>query len=110
VLLTHIGIGTLADTFAAKTYKSDDAGRMIKTYINITAGLKEQMTKLIATGKLSEEDNQFLKNTIGVLDLVLKESEELKAFIAGDAKAAPAYDQARQKALKGIKTMLGMKD
>lgn len=111
VLLTHMAVGTLADAYVAKTYKSEQASTFITTYINVTKGMKEQMTKLVDADTLSKNDAQFVNNTIEVLDLVIKESEELKAYIiTGNAKEAQAYDKARQKALKEIKTLLGMKD
>lgn len=111
VLLTHMAVGTLADAFVAKTYKSGEATNFITTYINITTGMKGQMNKLLKADTLSENDSQFIRNTIDVLDLVLEESEALKAFVSsGDDSDASAYDKARKKALKDIKTLLGMKD
>jgi hypothetical protein len=111
VLLTHMAVGTLADATVSKTYKADKAGTFIATYINVTKGMKDQLNKLIEAKTLSENDNQFVKNTVDVLDLVLKESEALKAYIqTGAAKEATEYDKARQTALKDIKTLLGMKD
>jgi hypothetical protein len=111
VLLTHMAVGTLADAFVAKTYKSGEATTFVSTYINITQGMKEQMNKLVDADTLSKNDTQFINNTIEVLDLVLKESKALKAFVSsGDDADATAYDKARKKALKEIKTLLGMKD
>ena len=111
VLLTHMAVGTLADAFVAKTYKSGEATNFVTTYINITKGMKEQMNKLLDADTLSKEDAQFIRNTIEVLDLVLDESRALKAFVSsGDDADATAYDKARKKALKEIKTLLGMKD
>ena len=111
VLLTHLAVGTLADAFAGKTYKADKAGTFVSTYLNVTKGMKEQMTKLIEAKTMSENDTEFVKNTIAVLDLVLKETEALKAYIEkGGAKEAAEYDKAREAALKDIKTLLGMKD
>lgn len=111
VLLTHMAVGTLADAFVAKTYKSGEATNFVTTYINITQGMKEQMNKLIEADTLSKNDTQFINNTIEVLDLVLKESKALKEFVgSGDDADAAAYDKARKKALKEIKTLLGMKD
>ena len=111
VLLTHMAVGTLADAFVAKTYKSGEATNFVTTYINITQGMKEQMNKLVDADTLSKNDTQFINNTIEVLDLVLKESKALKAFVSsGDDADATAYDKARKKALKEIKTLLGMKD
>ena len=111
VLLTHMAVGTLADAFVAKTYKSGEATNFVTTYINITQGMKEQMNKLIEADTLSKNDTQFINNTIEVLDLVLKESKALKEFVgSGDDSDAAAYDKARKKALKEIKTLLGMKD
>jgi hypothetical protein len=111
VLLTHMAVGTLADAFVAKTYKSGEATNFVSTYINITQGMKEQMNKLIEADTLSKNDTQFIHNTIDVLDLVLKESRALKEFVSsGDDADATAYDKARKKALKEIKTLLGMKD
>jgi len=111
VLLTHMAVGTLADAFVAKTYKSGEATNFVTTYINITNGMKEQMNKLLDADTLSKEDSKFVGNTVEVLDLVLQESRALKAFVSsGDDSDAQAYDKARKKALKEIKTLLGMKD
>lgn len=111
VLLTHMAVGTLADAFVAKTYKSGEATTFVTTYINITQGMKEQMNKLLKADTLSENDNQFVENTVEVLDLVLQEARALKDFVSsGDDADAQAYDKARKKALREIKTLLGMKD
>lgn len=111
VLLTHMAVGTLADAFVAKTYKSGEATNFITTYINITTGMKGQMNKLLDADTLSKNDAQFIQNTIEVLDLVLEEARALKAFVtSGDDSDASAYDKARKKALKDIKSLLGMKD
>jgi len=111
VLLTHMAVGTLADAFVAKTYKSGEATNFITTYINITTGMKEQMNKLLDADTLSKNDAQFVRNTIEVLDSVLQESRALKAFVSsGDDADANAYDKARKKALKEIKVLLQMKD
>ena len=111
VLLTHMAVGTLADAFVAKTYKSGEATNFITTYINITTGMKGQMNKLLDADTLSKNDEQFIRNTIDVLDLVLEEARALKAFVtSGDDADAGAYDKARKKALRDIKALLGMKD
>jgi hypothetical protein len=111
VLLTHMAVGTLADAFVAKTYKSGQAGEFVTTYINITQGMKQQMGKLLDAEVLSKSDTQFVRNTVEVLDLVLQEARELKAFVkSGDDSDAQGYDRARKKALKEIQTLLGMKD
>jgi hypothetical protein len=111
VLLTHMAVGTLADAFVAKTYKSGEATNFVTTYINITTGMKEQMNKLLDAEVLTKNDTQFINNTIEVLDSVLQESRALKSFVSsGDDADAQAYDKARKKALREIKTLLGMKD
>jgi hypothetical protein len=111
VLLTHMAVGTLADAFVAKTYKSGQATEFVTTYINITSGMKGQMRKLLDAETLSKEDAKFVRNTVDVLDLVLDEARALKEFVSsGDDADAQAYDKARKKALREIKTLLGMKD
>jgi hypothetical protein len=111
VLLTHMAVGTLADAFVAKTYKSGEATTFVTTYINITTGMKGQMNKLLDADTLSKEDAKFVHSTVEVLDLVLAESRALKEFVtSGDDADAQAYDKARKKALREIKTLLGMKD
>ena len=111
VLLTHMAVGTLADAFVAKTYKSGEATTFVTTYINITTGMKGQMNKLLDADTLSKEDAKFVHSTVEVLDLVLAEARALKDFVSsGDDADAQAYDKARKKALKEIKTLLGMKD
>ena len=111
VLLTHMAVGTLADAFVPKTYKSGEATSFVATYINITKGMMEQMNKLLDADTLSKEDAKFVRNTTEVLDLVLQESRALKEFVgSGDDADAQAYDKARKKALREIKTLLQMKD
>jgi hypothetical protein len=111
VLLTHMAVGTLADAYVGKAYKSDQATTFVTTYINITKGMKEQMTKLVDADTLSKSDAQFVQNTIEVLDLVLREANDLKDYISSEKQAdAQAYDSSRKKALKEIKTLLSIKD
>jgi hypothetical protein len=111
VLLTHMAVGTLADAFVAKTYKSGQATEFVTTYINMMTGMKGQMRKLLDADVLSKADAQFISNTIEVLDLVLDESRALKEFVSsGDDADATAYDKARKKALREIKALLGMKE
>lgn len=111
VLLTHMAVGTLADAFVGKAYKADQATTLIDTYINVTKGMKDQLKKLIDAKTLSKNDAQFVQNAVDVLDLVLSESNDLKTYIGSGKKAdAGAYDNSRKKALKDIKTLLGMKD
>jgi hypothetical protein len=111
VLLTHMAVGTLADAYVGKAYKSDQAMTFVSTYINITKGMKEQMKKLVDADTLTKNDSQFVQNTIDVLDLVLRESNDLKDFInSGKQNDAQAYDSSRKKALKEIRTLLNIKD
>ena len=111
VLLTHMAVGTLADAFVGTAYKPDQATTFVNTYINVTKGMKDQMTKLVDADTLSKSDSQFIQNTIEVLDLVLREATDLKDFITSGKQAdAQAYDSSRKKALKEIKTLLSIKD
>lgn len=111
VLITHMAVGTLADAFVGKAYKTEQATTFVNTYINITKGMKEQMSKLVAAGTLSKNDQKFVANTVEVLDLVIEEGKDLKTYIeSGDKTDALAYDKSRKAALKEIKTLLGMKD
>ena len=111
VLLTHMAVGTLADAYVGKAYKTEQATTFINTYINVTKGMKEQMKKLADADILTKNDSKFIQNTIDVLDLVLREANDLKDYIAsGKQSDAKAYDGSRQKALKEIKTLLSIKD
>jgi hypothetical protein len=111
VLLTHMAVGTLADAYVGKAYKSEQATTFVTTYVNITKGMKEQMTKLVNADTLNKNDEQFIQNTIEVLDLVLREANDLKDYIdSGKQTDAQAYDSSRKKALKEIKTLLSIKD
>jgi hypothetical protein len=111
VLLTHMAVGTLADAFVGKAYKAEQATTFVNTYINVTKGMKEQMTKLVDAGTLSKNDTQFVESTVEVLDLVLREANDLKDYISsGKQNDAQAYDSSRKKALKEIKTLLSIKD
>jgi predicted ATP-dependent Lon-type protease len=111
VLLTHMAVGTLADAFVGKAYKQEQASTFVNTYINVTKGMKDQLSKLNGAETLSKNDSQFIENTIEVLDLVLREAGDLKDYIAsGKQNDAQAYDSSRKKALKEIKTLLSIKD
>jgi len=111
ILVTHMAIGTLADAYVGKAYKKEQATTFINTYINVTKGMKDQLKKLLDEGTLGKNDTQFVTNTIDVLDLVLREAGDLKAYISdGKQSDAQAYDSSRKKALKEIKTLLSIKD
>jgi hypothetical protein len=111
VLLTHMAVGTLADGYAGKVYKSEQATQIVNTYVNVTKGMKEQLTKLVNADTLNKSDAQFVENTVEVLDLVLREANDLKDYIAsGKQNDAQAYDGSRKKAWKEIRTLLSIKD
>ena len=111
VLLTHMAVGTLADAYGGKVYKSEQATTIVNTYVNVTKGMKEQLKKLVDADTLSKSDAQFVENTVEVLDLVLREANDLKDYIAsGKQNDAQAYDGSRKKAWKEIKTLLSIKD
>jgi hypothetical protein len=111
VLVTHLAIGTLADAYVGKMYKSEQATSIVTTYINVTKGMKEHMIKLMDAGTLNKNDAQFVQSTIDVLDLVLREGDDLRDYIgSGKQNDAQAYDGSRKKAWKEIKTLLSIKD
>jgi len=111
VLVTHLAIGTLADAYVGKMYKSEQATSIVTTYIKVTKGMKEHMIKLIDAGTLNRNDQEFVKNTVDVLDLVLREGDDLRDYIAsGKQNDAQAYDGSRKKAWKAIQTLLNIKD
>src|SRR6476660_2131841 len=87
VLLTHMAVGTLADAYVGKAYKQEQASTVVNTYIGVTKGMKEQMSKLVQAGTLSKDDSQFIEHTIEVLDLVLREAGDLKDYIASGKQA-----------------------
>ena len=111
VLVTHLAVGTLADAYVGKMYKSEQATSIVTTYINVTKGMKEHMIKLLDAGTLDKSDAQFVQNTVDVLDLVLREGDDLRDYIgSGKQNDAQAYDSSRKKAWKEIKTLLNIKD
>jgi hypothetical protein len=111
VLVTHLAIGTLADAYVGKMYKSEQATSIVTTYINVTKGMKEHMITLLDAKTLDKSDSQFVQNTVDVLDLVLREGDDLRDYISsGKQNDAQAYDSSRKKAWKEIKTLLSIKD
>jgi len=111
VLVTHLAIGTLADAYVGKMYKSEQATSIVTTYINVTKGMKEHLIKLLDAGTLDKSDTQFVQSTVDVLDLVLREGDDLRDYIgSGKQNDAQAYDGSRKKAWKEIKTLLSIKD
>jgi hypothetical protein len=111
ILVTHLAVGTLADAFVGKTYKAEQTNNILSTYVNVTSGLKTNMNKLLAAGTLSTNDAEFVKSSITVLDLVLEEANDFKAYVGSKSDAdAQSYDKARKKAWAEIKTLLAIKD
>jgi hypothetical protein len=111
VLVTHLAIGTLADAYVGKMYKSEQATSIVTTYINVTKGMKEHLIKLLDAKTLDKSDSEFVQNTVDVLDLVLREGDDLRDYIgSGKQNDAQAYDGSRKKAWKEIKTLLSIKD
>ena len=111
VLVTHLAIGTLADAYVGKMYKSEQATGIVTTYINVTKGMKEHLIKLLDAKTLDKSDSEFVQSTVDVLDLVLREGDDLRDYIgSGKQNDAQAYDGSRKKAWKEIKTLLSIKD
>jgi hypothetical protein len=111
VLVTHLAVGTLADAYVGKMYKSEQATSIVTTYINVTKGMKEHLIKLLDAGTLDKSDAEFVQSTVDVLDLVLREGDDLRDYISsGKQNDAQAYDGSRKKAWKEIKTLLSIKD
>ena len=111
VLVTHLAIGTLADAYVGKMYKSEQATSIVTTYINVTKGMKEHMIKLLDAGTLDKSDAQFVQSTVDTLDLVLREGDDLRDYIGSGKQAdAQSYDGSRKKAWNSIKTLLSIKD
>lgn len=111
VLLTHMAVGTLADAYVGKAYGQSQATNVVDTYINMTTGLQNQLRSLLTQHTLVPSDSTFIENTIGVLDLVLQETNDLKNYVSSGANSdALAYDSSRKKALAEIKTLLSIKD
>src|SRR3954465_5411750 len=111
VLVTHLAIGTLGDAYVGKMNKSEQATSVVTTYINVTKGMKEHLIKLLDAGTLDKSDTQFVQSTVDVLDLVLREGDDLRDYIgSGKQNDAQAYDGSRKKAWKEIKTLLSIKD
>lgn len=50
-----MAVGTLADAYVGKAYKSEKAGTFISTYINVTKGMKDQMKKLVDADTLTKQ-------------------------------------------------------
>ncbi len=111
VLVTHLAIGTLADAYVGKMYKSEQATSIVTTYINVTKGMKEHLIKLLDAGTLDKSDSEFVQNTVDTLDLVLREGDDLRDYIGSGKQAdAQSYDGSRKKAWSSIKTLLSIKD
>lgn len=111
VLVTHLAVGTLADAYVGKMYKSEQATSIVTTYINVTKGMKEHMIKLLDAGTLDKEDTKFVQSTVDTLDLVMREADDLRDYIgSGKQNDAQAYDGSRKKAWTSIKTLLSIKD
>jgi len=111
VLVTHLAIGTLADAYVGKMYKAEQATSIVTTYINVTKGMKEHLIKLLDAKTLDKSDSEFVQSTVDVLDLVLREGDDLRDYIgSGKQNDAQAYDGSRKKAWKEIKTLLSIKD
>lgn len=111
LMVTHLAVGTLADAYASKTYKVEEANSILDTHIRLANGLKQQMLKLLAPGTLRRDDAKFMQQAIEVLDLVLKESQDLKTYMASETRGnAEAYENSRNKALKEIKILLDIKN
>lgn len=110
LLVTHMAVGTLADAVGTKTYTAEQATSFVDTYINITQGMRKQMTKLAGTG-LRKDDAQFVQDAIRTADEVVVESNDLKKYIASKSQAdVEAYANDRKQALKEIKALVGIKD
>ena len=111
VLITHFAVATLADAFAGKAYKKEQATNVINIYINATTRTREHLSKLAEAGTLNRPDQEFVEHTVETLALVLREAGDLKDYISSGKPAdAQAFESSRKKALAEVQSLLGIKD
>lgn len=110
LFLTHMAIGTLADSYAKKAYNKQEALQIVDAYIQITQATKDKLNELLTTQSLSEEDTKGLRKIISIYDTLLASAQDVKAFInTGNKSHADAYTRDRDKAWKQISNLLGIK-
>lgn len=111
VFSTFMAIAELADLYGAKAYDKDKVAELAETYGKLTEGAKESLTDLIASGKLSKEDNTSVQEMVVINDLLGKMSGSITAYVKSPTpESEAAYSKNREKAWKAIQKFLGIKE
>ncbi len=111
VLSTFFAIAELADLYGAKTYDKEKAAQLAGMFAGVTESAKDSLTDLIASEKLSKEDNTSIQEMVVINDLLGKMAGGIQAFIADPSEANEAtYQKNREKAWKAISKFLDIED
>jgi|GEM_PF-4560940 len=111
VLSTFFAIAQLADLYGAKAYDKEKATQLAGMFAGTTESAKESLTDLIASDKLSKEDNAGIQEMVVINDLLGKMANGIQGFIADPSEANEAtYQKNREKAWKAISKFLNIED
>ena len=107
IYLTYSSIGTTADGYVGKAYDSDFAYQIVSELITLSQTAKDQLTLLLTSGILSDEDISYVAQLITGYKYLISEAEALNQFIKTDnVKYGIEFEKNRVQAWNLIGEML----
>jgi|TARA_B100000315_G_C14257854_1_gene442752 hypothetical protein len=108
IYLTYSSIGTTADGYATGTYDSDFAYEFLSELIDLSQNTIDQLTLLITSGILSNEDITYVAQLITGYKFLISEAEAYNQYVrTDDEKYLDEYNKYREQAWDLISEILG---
>jgi hypothetical protein len=111
VLSTFFALSELADLYGSEVYDKEKTTQLASMFAGTSASVNKSLTELIASDKLSKENNASIQEMVVINELLSKMANGIKEIVAdpSDANEA-AYQKNRETTWKAISKFLALKD
>ena len=111
IYLTYTSIGSASDGFANNTYDRDFTVQLLSEYISLSQAAKDQLSEVLTSGILSDEDVSFVAQLLtGYKYLISEANAYINLILTEDYKYYTEYENNRVRAWDLISELLGFEE
>jgi len=106
--LSYLSIGVIADSYTKKVYTKDQTVSFVSSVVAQGGVQKGYLQKMIESGDIPENDQDFVQKMIKCFDLLIEEGNFLNDYVSkGDNDSLAKYDNKRKEAWALISEIMG---
>ncbi|HOP64795.1 MAG TPA: hypothetical protein PK358_17320 [Spirochaetota bacterium] len=106
--LSYLSMGVIADSYTKKVYSKDQTLSFVSSVVAQGGVQKDYLQKMIASGDIPENDQEFVQKMIKCFELLIDEGNFLNDYVRkGDNDSLAKYDNKRKEAWALISEIMG---